>query len=90
MRTSLKSTFLKVKGLGYLWDKEAEWPEIWGKIIGGKRKVKQLAFHTGLSKLHASSWDACSENGSTSMIREGNGDPLQYSCLENPTDGGAQ
>ena len=23
------------------------------------------------------------------IIREGNGDPLQYSCLENPTDGGA-
>ena len=22
-------------------------------------------------------------------IREGNGTPLQYSCLENPTDGGA-
>ena len=22
-------------------------------------------------------------------IGEGNGDPLQYSCLENPTDGGA-
>ena len=23
------------------------------------------------------------------IIREGNGTPLQYSCLENPTDGGA-
>ena len=23
------------------------------------------------------------------MIGEGNGNPLQYSCLENPTDGGA-
>ena len=22
-------------------------------------------------------------------FREGNGNPLQYSCLENPTDGGA-
>ena len=49
VRTSLKSTFLKVKGLGYLWDKEAEWPQMWGKIIRGKRKVKQLAFHAGLS-----------------------------------------
>ena len=26
---------------------------------------------------------------SLSCIREGNGNPLQYSCLENPTDGGA-
>ena len=24
------------------------------------------------------------------MIEEGNGTPLQYSCLENPTDGGAR
>ena len=40
MRTSLKSTFLKVRGLGYLWDKEAGWSEMWGKIIGGKKKVK--------------------------------------------------
>ena len=24
-----------------------------------------------------------------SVIREGNGTPLQYSCLENPMDGGA-
>ena len=23
------------------------------------------------------------------VVREGNGTPLQYSCLENPTDGGA-
>ena len=23
------------------------------------------------------------------VIREGNGNPLQYSCLENPMDGGA-
>ena len=23
------------------------------------------------------------------MLREGNGNPLQYSCLENPMDGGA-
>ena len=26
---------------------------------------------------------------SLSCMREGNGNPLQYSCLENPTDGGA-
>ena len=23
------------------------------------------------------------------VLREGNGNPLQYSCLENPMDGGA-
>ena len=26
---------------------------------------------------------------SIDIIREGNGTPLQYSCLENPMDGGA-
>ena len=25
----------------------------------------------------------------TTLSREGNGNPLQYSCLENPMDGGA-
>ena len=28
-------------------------------------------------------------NTPTSMPGEGNGNPLQYSCLENPVDGGA-
>ena len=28
--------------------------------------------------------------GSGSFPGEGNGNPLQYSCLENPMDGGAQ
>ena len=28
--------------------------------------------------------------GSGSSCGEGNGNPLQYSCLENPMDGGAQ
>ena len=28
-------------------------------------------------------------NMSRPLLREGNGTPLQYSCLENPTDGGA-
>ena len=32
----------------------------------------------------ASNW-----GGARSWIREGNGTPLQYSCLENPMDGGA-
>ena len=28
-------------------------------------------------------------NGRVARLREGNGTPLQYSCLENPMDGGA-
>ena len=28
-------------------------------------------------------------NNTIGFLREGNGNPLQYSCVENPTDGGA-
>ena len=33
--------------------------------------------------------DTCSISGSGRSLGEGNGNPLQYSCLENPMDGGA-
>ena len=33
--------------------------------------------------------DVCSSPGSGRFPGEGNGNPLQYSCLENPMDGGA-
>ena len=33
--------------------------------------------------------DPCSISGSGRFPGEGNGNPLQYSCLENPTDRGA-
>ena len=33
--------------------------------------------------------DMCSIPGSGRSPEEGNGNPLQYSCLENPMDGGA-
>ena len=32
---------------------------------------------------------ACNEGDLGSIPGEGNGNPLQYSCLENPMDGGA-
>ena len=38
----------------------------------------------------ANAGDACSIPGSGKFPREGNGNPLQYSCLENPMDGGAR
>ena len=33
--------------------------------------------------------DSCPIPGSERSSGEGNGNPLQYSCLENPMDGGA-
>ena len=35
------------------------------------------------------SWGMWDLSSSTRYCREGNGNPLQYSCLENPMDGGA-
>ena len=37
----------------------------------------------------ANAGDVCSIPGSGRSPEEGNGNPLQYSCLENPMDGGA-
>ena len=42
--------------------------------------VKHLAYNAG---------DLGSIPGSGKSPGEGNGNPLQYSCLENPMDGGA-
>ena len=54
-------------------------------------------FPSGLASLHSSEVkaSACNEGdlgsipGSGRSPGEGNGNPLQYSCLENPMDGGA-
>ena len=43
--------------------------------------IKCLAYNVG---------DLGSILGSGRYSGEGNGNPLQYSCLENPMDGGAQ
>lgn len=38
-RTNLKSAPPKGEGLGILWDKRGGWLEVWGEMIGGKKKV---------------------------------------------------
>ena len=67
-RTSLKSTSPKTRGLGYLWVCIG-WSEVQGKVIEGRQKARGSFLFSGLSELHASSWDSGSENGSVSMIR---------------------
>ena len=60
------------------------WPRSWGQGTqeSGSRSPPSSCLWT-LSTLS-------SEMGPLSKgIREGNGTPLQYSCLENPMDGGA-
>ena len=53
--------------------------------------ILQTGFPGG-SEVKASAWnvgDPGSIPGSGRSAREGNGNPLQYSCLENPMEGGA-
>ena len=55
--------------------------EAWCAAVHGVTKsLKQLSDCTTSDKINTS-W--CCMSG------EGNGNPLQYSCLENPMDGGA-
>ena len=42
-----------------------------------------------VKNLPANSGDSSSSPGSGRSLREGNGNPFQYSCLENPMDRGA-
>ena len=54
--------------------------------------VKSLCSTLGGSEVKASACNAGDLGlipGSGRSPREGNGNPLQYSCLENPMDGGA-
>ena len=52
------------------------------------------SMHMGLGRLQQlvmdrEAWRAVIHGVTKSWTREGNGNPLQYSCLENPMDGGA-
>ena len=63
------------------------------RVLGGLngRCIYMLGFPGG-SDGKASAYNAGdpgSISGSGRSSREGNGNPLQYSCLENPMDGGA-
>ena len=60
--------------------------------IRGAWKTGQLQGFPGGSEVKASSWNAGNPGsipGSGRSPGEGNGNPLQYSCLENPMDRGA-
>ena len=51
-----------------------------------------MVYYPGGSEAKASAWnvgDLGSIPGSGRSPGEGNGNPLQYSCLENPMEGGA-
>ena len=56
------------------------WKILWTEEPGGLQSMRSLGVgHDGATSLHFS----------LSCLGEGNGNPLQCSCLENPRDGGA-
>ena len=55
-------------------------PPLWKKDFPGGSDSKESACHAG---------DPGLIPGSRRSPGEGNGNPLQYSCLENPMEGGA-
>ena len=60
--------------------------------IRGAWKTGQLQGFPGGSEVKASAWNAGYPDSIPELGRspgEGNGNPLQYSCLENPMEGGA-
>ena len=64
-----------------------------GMVWGGRRVQDGEHMYTCVKNSPANAGDAgegdfISRSGRSP--REGNGNPLQYSCLENPMDGGAQ
>lgn len=58
----------KARGLGYLWVNSIGWSEVQGRVIWRQEKGGVCLLCAGISELHASSWDACSENGAVSMM----------------------
>jgi len=56
----------------------------------GRCLEEEMATHSSVLKASGcNAGDLGSIPGSGRSPREGNGNPLQYSCLENPMDGGA-
>ena len=51
--------------------------------------IRGLPGGSVIKNLPASTGDISSISGSQRSLGEGNGNPLQYSCLENPMDRGA-
>ena len=60
----------------------------WSFMLGISTWILGSAF-CQMIFMHLLRWSCVFELYSINMIREGNGNPLQCSCVENPRDGGA-
>ena len=66
------------------------WPTTWISLLGGAHLVRQAFLVAQTVKKSAfSAGDSGSVSGLGRPLGEGNGNPLQYSCLENSMDWGA-
>ena len=75
----LESVFLLITGAVSLFHNEKDW---WVFMA-----CAALSFVIGGITLSIGKWKA--RHASSLCLGEGDGTPLQYSCLENPMDGGA-
>ena len=72
---------------------ESDTTEVTERGKGGERERETVQDFPGGSDSKVSAYnvgDLGSIPGSGRSSGEGNGNPLQYSCLENPMDGGAR
>ena len=77
--------------------KGGKWGNIWGNAMAPTPVLLPGKSHGQRSLVGCSPWgreesdttERLHFDFSLSCIGEGNGNPLQYSCLENPRDGGA-
>ena len=74
------------------WVRFLGWEDPLQKGMATHSSILPGEFHSLYSPWGCKEWDTTerlSLHFSLSCIGEGNGNPLQYSCLENPRDGGA-
>ena len=76
------------------WEYQTTWPASWETCIGQEATLRTGPgttewFQIGKGVYQGCILSPCLFNLYAEYIGEGNGSPLQYSCLENPMDGGA-